>query len=188
MLKFRRLATAILSSITSVSSYASSELNLALSSDVVAIDYANTHSERGSQWGFGALYNDPNNASQAFVSFNVIGESQSANGLQTGLGLKLVVHDTFQTAGSLALGGKARYEPEAWSGFGLEGSAYFAPSMLNTNDAKQYFEVLARLTYSVNPQARFFVGLQSINIKYDEAIVSKVKMNKGANIGFTLTF
>ena len=188
MLKQCALAIAVTFPVVSTGAYASSELNLALSSDIASIDYARTNSDRGSQWSFGALYNDPNNASQAFVSFNVIGESQSASGLQTGLGLKLVVHDTFQTAGSLALGGKVRYAPEAWSGLGLEGGAYFAPSMLNTNDAEQYFEVLARVTYSVNPQARFFIGLQSINIKYDEAIVSKVEMDKGANIGFTLTF
>ncbi|HEY7772039.1 MAG TPA: hypothetical protein VIC26_02570, partial [Marinagarivorans sp.] len=136
----------------------------------------------------GGLYNDDINSSLAFVSFNVIGASDAVAGLQTGLGLKAVVHDTFQTASSLALGGKVRYAPDSWSGLGIEGGAYFAPSMLNTNDADQYFEILARLTYSVHKQARVFLGLQNIDIKYDKALVDKVEMDNGANIGFTLVF
>lgn len=188
-MKLRHLLIGIaLPIVSSTTCYASSRLNLALASEMAAIDYAHTNSQRGSQWGFGALYNDSNNSSLAFVSFNVIGQSSTASGVQTGLGLKAVVHDTFQAASSLALGGKLRYGPAAWSGLGVEGGLYFAPSMLNTNDAEQYFEFLVRLTYSVNQQARVFAGWQSIDVKYKDAIVQKVELDHGLNIGFSLSF
>lgn len=174
--------------VSAANCFAVSELNLTLSSDIVALDYAHTNDDRGNQWSFGALYNDDLDSSLAFFGFNVMGESEAVEGFQTGLGLKLVAHDTFQTAGSLALGGKLRYAPDAWSGFGLEGSAYFAPGMLNSNDADQYFDMLARVTYNVNQQARAFVGFQNITVKYDNTFNDKVKIDNGVNIGFTLTF
>lgn len=188
MLKLHHMLIGMALPVLSCTCLASSELNMALSSDLAAADYAHASSTQVSQWGFGALYNDAARSSLVFLSFNVIGESSAVSGLHTGLGLKLVFHDTFQSAGSLALGGKVRFSPAAWSGFGVEGGVYFAPSMLNTNDAEQYFELMARLTYSVNQQARVFLGWQNIDVDYDDVAVDDVEIDRGLNVGFSLSF
>lgn len=170
--------------------FAESELDLAVSSDVVAMDYRNRDEERGSQWGVGAMYNDPLSASLVSASFNVVGEADASGAVYTGLGLKLAVHDTFQTAASLALGGSLQYEPEEFMGLGLEGQIYYAPDILNTNDAEQFYELVARITYAIHPQAKVFVGWTDVNIEYDDSPFEdeEVEFEQNANLGFTLIF
>lgn len=188
MLKLPALIVALTLPLAATHAYAASELNLAVSGDMASLDYSYGKDDVGGHWGAGGLYSDETHSVLAFVSFTAVGETAAVSGLQTGLGVKLVTHDTFQTAVSLALGGTARFAPEAWSGVGVEGGVYFAPGMLNTHDADQYFEAHARLSYSLHEQARVFVGYQNITIKYDDDLVDKVKLDGGINIGFTLVF
>lgn len=168
--------------------WAGSELSISLSPDVVVLDYGHSSGNKGTRWGFGGLYNDPKRGSAVSASFNVVGTAGTSKALHTGLGFKAVVHDTFQTATSLGLGGSLAYVPASWSGLGLEGQAYYAPSMLNTNDADQYFEFLARLTYNVNQQAKVFVGYNKVRVDYDDAPVDHVNLDKTFNLGFALRF
>ncbi len=188
MMNSRDLLIGVSLLLAAATAQASSEISFALSSDMVSADYLSISDDSGSQWGFGALYSDDAHATLVFGTFNVMGKMGSDSGFSSGLGGKILVHDTFQTAGSLALGGKVRFAPEAWSGIGFEGGVYIAPNMLNTNDAEQYFEIIARAAYSVNDNSRVFVGWQNIDVKYDDAEVSKVDLDSGLNVGFSLTF
>ena len=167
---------------------ASSELDLALSSDVIALDYRAINDDSGSMWGVGAMYNDPLSATLASVSFNVVGQATANGEVHTGLGFKGVVHDTFQTAGSIALGGLVRYQPESLKGFGFSGQLYYAPDILNSNDADQYFEFIARVSYAVHPHAHVFLGWTSVNVKYDDPIIKEVEIDQSFNVGFSLKF
>lgn len=166
----------------------SSELDFSLAADVVGIEYRLLDVQRGSQWGGGLIYNDDEGATLVSAQFSVVGEPGGVEDLYTGVGLKAIVHNTFQTAATLALGGSIRYEPEHFQGIGLEGRLYYAPDVLNTNDAEQYFELVARVTYAVHEQARVFVGLSDITVRYDDLEVDRIDIQRGFNLGFTMMF
>lgn len=166
----------------------SSELDFSLAADVVGIEYRLLDVERGSQWGAGIIYNDDEGATLASAQFSVVGEPGGVEDLKTGVGLKAIVHDTFQTAATLALGGSMRYEPDHFQGIGLEGRLYYAPDVLNSNDAEQFYELVARVTYAVHEQARVFVGLTDITVKYDDPVVDRIDIQRGFNLGFTMMF
>lgn len=169
--------------------HAASELDLSVSSEVVALEYRLLDDIRGSRWGVGAMYNADNKAALASATFNVVGQADATREAFTGLGLKAVVHDTeFQTAASLALGGSVQYQPAEFNGFGLQGQLYYAPEILNTNDADEYYEIVARVTYLVHPQARVFVGWTNATVKYDDPLVREVRIEQALNLGFTLLF
>lgn len=170
------------------SAFAFSELDLSLSSDVIAMNYRLLDEQRGSQWGVGAMYNEPLDSTAVSATFNVVGEAIATREAYTGIGLKAIVHDTFQTAGSLALGGTVHYQPKDFAGFGFEGQLYFAPEILNSNDAEQYFELIARITYAVHPQAKVFVGWTDVTVDYDNAPVREVEIENAVNLGFTVSF
>lgn len=188
MTKIQKLLSVAAAQLIAVQANAASELDLALSADMIGINYSALNEQRGSLWGLGAIYNDEASASAMSATFNVVGQTLAASDLQTGLGLKGVVHDTFQTATSLALGGFARYEPPQFGGFGLEGQLYLAPEMLNSNDADQYRELMLRLTYAINPRARVFGGWLDQTVKYDDPLISEVEINRSLNLGFVLNF
>lgn len=169
--------------------YAASELDLSVSSDVVALEYSVRDGQRGSQWGVGAMYNDDLSASLVSATFNVVGEAVATGEIHTGLGLKGVAHDTdLQSAISIALGGSVEYQPQEFHGLGLEGQLYYAPEILNTNDAEAFYEIVARVTYLVHPQAKLFLGWTNATVEYDHPLVNKVEIEKAVNVGFTLIF
>lgn len=171
-----------------VNGHASSALDLAVSSDMVAADYMIYDEARASLWEIGATYNEDNDATAASVAYNVVGDVFKTREVRSGLGLKAVVHDTFQTGGSVALGGSIRFTPEDLMGLGLEGQIYYAPEILNFNDADRYHELLARVTYDVNPRATVFAGWLDKTVKYDDAAVSEVEISDGFNVGLRLQF
>lgn len=175
--------------ILSTNALASSELDLGLSSDTVTLDYRFLDESRGSLWGAGLTRNDDLSATAVSAMFNVVGDTYATDQIHTGLGLKGVVHDTFQTAVSGAAGGFVRLEPAHWANVAFEGQLYFAPNMLNSNDARQYYEILARVTYDVHPRAKVFAGWINKTIKYDSDVpVRKVELNDNLNVGFILAF
>lgn len=170
------------------SAFAFSELDLAVSTEVIAVDYRLRDEVRGSLWGVGAMFNDSASASLLSATFNVVGEATQTEDVNTGLGVKAVVHDTFRTAASLGIGGSVQYRPQELSGFGLEGQLYYAPEILSVN-SEQYYEFVARVTYDVHPQARVFVGYTAVNVRYDRLDQDReVKIEDRPNLGFTLTF
>lgn len=176
-----------LSSLLAAGAQASSSLELAVSPDTAWVDYS-VRNESGGRWSLGAAHNSDLNATMASVAFNVVGDPVGGGEVETALGFKGIVHDTFQTAVSLALGGSIRLEPRDFSGIGFEGGFYYAPSMLNSNDADRYWEGVARVTYAVHSQAQLFVGLQTTTVHYNHDVVGKVDIMETANVGFRLTF
>lgn len=166
--------------------YAQSELDLAVSADDVELEYSHRNEELGRQWSAGALYNDAENATMLSAGFSVVGEATANGQVFTGLGVKAAAHETFQTAGSLALGGFVEFQPAELQGLGLEGQLYYAPEVLNTNDADQFYELEARVTYAVHPQAEVFVSWSNVVVGYDHELVDEVNIEDGFNLGFTL--
>ncbi len=188
MTRIHKLLTIAAFQLAATHAAAVAELDVALSADMIGINYSALNAQRGSLWGVGAIYNDDTSASAVSATFNVVGQTLANSDLQTGLGLKGVVHDTFQTAASLALGGFARYEPPHLGGFGVEGQLYLAPEMLNSNDADQYREVMLRLTYALNPRARLFGGWLDQTVKYDHPLIDEAEINRSLSVGFVLNF
>ena len=165
---------------------AESQLGVSVSSDVVTLNYSHS-SDNNSQWGVMGLYNDPLRASLIAANFNVVGQAGESSELYTGLGFKAAIYDTFETAGSLALGGSIEYSPSEWSGFGVQGQLYYAPSIFSTKDVDKYLDFLIRATYDVNAQAKVFLGWQSIEVGY-EGGGSDIEIDKSFNLGFSLYF
>lgn len=183
------LVIALTAALVATGAEADSELDVSISSEVFGIDYSVRDGLQGVQWGAGVMYNDDLNASLFSAAFNVTGKAVANQQTYTGLGLKAVVHDTdIETAGSLALGGSAQYQPPELNGFGFEGQVYYAPEVLNTGDADEFYELVARVTYAVLPQGRVFVGWTNATVEYDSLIASEVEIEKGFNMGFTLLF
>ena len=166
--------------------YAESELGVLVSSDVVAFNYGRNN-DNNSQWGMMGLYNDSEHASLIAAHFNVVGDVGDSSEFHTGLGFKAAIYDTFETAASLALGGRVEYSPVNWSGVGLIGQLYYAPNIFSTKDVSKYLDIVLRLTYAVNPQAKVFVGWQNIEVGYDE-IDTDFKIDQSLNVGFSLYF
>lgn len=163
------------------------ELDLAVSSDMVAVDYHLVDEVRGSLFGVGVTRNDEVDATAAAATFNVVGDAFGNPDLRSAIGVRAVVHDTFQTAGSIAVGGSFRYQPHL-SPVGFETQLYYAPEVLNFNDAVQYRELLARVTFAIHSRARVFVGWTDKTIEYEGAPVDEVRINRSFNVGFTLTY
>ncbi len=187
MKNISRVMACLTTSLLAPSALAYSELDLAVSTEVIAVDYRLRDEERGSLWGLGAMYNDSESASLLSATFNVVGDATQTNDVHTGLGVKAVVHNTVRTAASLGLGGSVQYRPAEFSGFGLEGQLYYAPNILSAN-SEQYYEFVARITYDIHPQARVFVGYTAVNVRYDREEVREVTIEDRPNLGFTLTF
>jgi len=183
----KKSCVAITLSLLTAGAQASSSLEVALSGDTVWADYS-IRDESGGRWSLGAAHNDDLSASMASIAFNVVGDPVGGGEVETALGLKGVLHDTFQTAASLALGGSIRVEPDNLSGIGFEGGFYYAPSMLNSNDADRYWEGVARVTYALHSQAHVFVGVHTARVHYDHETISNVDIMETVNVGFRLTF
>lgn len=176
-----------LSCLLAAGAQASSSLEFAVSPDTIWANYS-IRDESGGRWSLEAAHNDDLNASMAAIAFNVVGDPVGGGEVETALGLKGLVHDTFQTALSLALGGSMRVEPENLGGIGFEGGFYYAPSMLNTNDADRYWEGVARVTYSVHEQAQLFLGVHNTRVHYDHETVNNLDILETVNVGFRLIF
>lgn len=168
--------------------HAVSELDLAVSADAVGLEYSFRNDDRGSQWGLGAMYNDDVNATLLSAAFNVVGQASANGEVYTGLGFKAAVHETFQTAASLGLGGFVQYQPVDFYGLGLEAQLYYAPEILNSNDADAFYEARARVTYAIHPQAKVFAGWTNIAVEYDDTQIDEVDIEQAFNLGFSLVF
>lgn len=167
---------------------AESAIDLAVGSEYLAVDYRIKDLKRGHQWGVGGVYNDDKSATAVSAGFSVVGDAIESGEIETGLGLKGIIHDTFETAGSLALVGTVRFAPLNFYRLGMEGRAFFAPELLNVRSAKQYLELVARVTYAAHPQADVFLGWTEVNVEYDDAVIDDVDVQSGVNVGFTLRF
>lgn len=71
------------------------------------------------------------------------------------------------TSVAIGLGGFLRYNPPQLNGVGAEVSAYYSPPVLAFGDLAQFYDVQARLTYLVLPQARIFVGYSDSRATYE---------------------
>lgn len=167
--------------------FAESELELGVSTEAVTVDYRLLDEVRGTAWGVGGLYNDDDSAWLVSGTFNVVGRATQTHDVHTGLGVKAVVHDAFETAGALGLGGFVQYQPVVLQGFGVQGQLYYAPSVLSL-DSERYLDLFARVTYDVHPQAQVFVGWSQVTVKYDDQVVDEVDLKQGFDLGFTLSF
>lgn len=188
MKKAAFMLTILTASLMTSNAGAVSELDLSVSTDAIGLEYSHRDDDRGSEWGMGALYNDETSATLLSAAFNVVGEASANGRVYTGLGLKATAHETFQTAASLALGGFVQYQPLDLYGLGAEAHLYYAPEILNSNDAERFYEVRARLTYAVHRQAKIFVGWTNIAVEYDQTPIDDVDIEQAFNLGFTLTY
>ena len=181
------LLTPLAAALLAPGAVADSEMDLAVSSKAVTFDYRLRDTLNNTLWGGGAVYNDDYSAFLLSGLFNVVGNATQLDNLYTGLGVKAVFHDAFQSGGALGLGGSLQYQPPETQGFGVEGQLYYAPSALSFN-SDSYLDIYARVTYDVHPQARVFVGYALVNVEYDDDFNSEVEFKDGIDLGFTLTF
>ncbi|WP_432455830.1 MULTISPECIES: YfaZ family outer membrane protein [unclassified Agarivorans] len=68
----------------------------------------------------------------------------------------------------------------------ISGSAYYAPSVLASHELSRYYNLDARVAYSLMPHANVYLGYRSIQFHYRSA--NDLSFNKGFYIGAVIKF
>lgn len=139
--------------------------------------------------GLGWLYNE-DRGDVIHASFHLVdAASSSGSALQAGLGMRLVYTRTDPSAfdgTALALGGFARYTLPNANRYSIAGFGYFAPDITSFGDQREYFEVGARVGYSVLRDGDVYLGLRRIQVKYDAT--GRITLDSGLHVGFEIRF
>ena len=115
--------------------------------------------------------------------------SGSGTALQAGLGVRLVHTRTDPSTfdgTALAVGGFARYTLPDADRFNIGGYGYYAPDVTSFGDQTEYYEVGARLGYSVLRDGDVYLGLRRIEAKYKG--FGRFTFDSGLHAGFEIRF
>ena len=139
--------------------------------------------------GVGWLYNEER-GDVIHASFHLVDAASSAgSALQAGLGVRLVHTRTDPSVfdgTALALGGFARYTLPDANRYSVSGYAYYAPDITSFGDQSEYYEVGARVGYSVLRDGDVYLGLRRVQAKYDGA--GRFTLDSGLHVGFEIRF
>lgn len=90
-------------------------------------------------------------------------------------------------AALIALGGDFLLSPENWSGMGIGGSYFTAPSVTTFSDSDAFSEYSVSLHYQITPQANISFGYQLINIKLKNESSDR-DLEEGSFLAITIDF
>ncbi|MGY5451824.1 YfaZ family outer membrane protein [Agarivorans sp. MS3-6] len=68
----------------------------------------------------------------------------------------------------------------------VSGSAYYAPSVLTSSELNRYYDLDAKIAYSIMPQADVYLGYRAIQFRYSSQ--QDLDFNKGLYIGAAFNF
>lgn len=164
-------------------------LDVNLNSDAVRLGFAWRLGEPNYLAELGWLYNQ-DKGDVIHASFHLVdAASASGTALQAGLGVRLVHARTDPGSvdgTALALGGFARYTLPRADRFNIGGYAYYAPDVTSFGDQSEYYEVGARLGYSVLRAGDVYLGLRRLEAEYDGA--GGFTFDSGLHVGFEFRF
>ncbi|MDJ0710647.1 MAG: YfaZ family outer membrane protein [Woeseiaceae bacterium] len=139
--------------------------------------------------GLGWLYNEER-GDVIHGSFHLVdAASSSGSALQAGLGVRLVHTRTDPSTfdgTALALGGFARYTLPNANRYNVSGYAYYAPDITSFGDQSEYYELGARVGYSVLRDGDVYLGVRRIQAKYDGT--GRITFDSGLHAGFEIRF
>lgn len=163
-------------------------IDFSLSNDSVRLEHEAVLVGSGAHFTTGGLYNEQNNHWALTAGFNAVDATLANQELVGGVGFKalLVSTEVADLALSAGVGGFLRWQPDFMNGLGLEGQAYYAPSILSFGELTSAYDVVARISYKILPQARLFVGFHELAGDYDD--VSNVKVDSTFHVGFRITY
>jgi hypothetical protein len=137
----------------------------------------------------GWLYNQ-DRGDVIHASFHLVGDANGPGSpLQAGLGVRLVYTRTDPSTfdgGALALGGFARYTLPNADRFSIGAYGYYAPDVTSFGDQREYYEVGARVGYSVIRDGDAYLGLRRVQAKYDGS--GEFLFDSDLHVGFEFRF
>ncbi|WP_044617699.1 YfaZ family outer membrane protein [Gynuella sunshinyii] len=164
---------------------AGGSLDIGLSQESIRVEHDATRIGTGMHLTAGMLYQEEDGYALS-AGFNAVDVSNPDSDLIGGLGIKGFVYDSHETAFSAAVGGFVRYSPDFLNGLGFEGLLYYSPDVISFNDTRSFYELVARVTYKVMPQARLFIGYQDVTADYKE--VGEKPIDRAFTIGFRINY
>lgn len=138
----------------------------------------------------GILYNEDGNQA-ADIGLKVIDVAGSKTpGLELGVGPRfyyLKHDDTDTSAAAIALGGHLRYKIPNVQRLSIIGTAYYAPSITSTLDARNMYEAGLGVGYEILPTANIYVKYRKIRAKFTKGVGAET-IDNGTVIGMDFTF
>lgn len=123
-------------------------------------------------------------------SFHLVdAASGSGEALQAGLGVRLVhtrPDPSVIDGTALAVGGFVRYTLPDANRYNIGGYLYYAPDVTSFGDQTEYYELGARLGYSVLRDGDVYLGLRRIEAEYKG--FGSFKLDSGLHVGLELRF
>ena len=181
----KKIAWTVLFLGLSGSVFAGGSLDIALSQESVRIEHDATRIGTGMHLTAGMLYQE-NDGYALSAGFDAVDVSNPDADLVGGLGIKGFLYDSYDPAFSAAVGGFFRYSPDFFNGLGFEGMLYYSPDVISFNDTRSFYELVARVTYKVMPQARVFLGYQDVTADYEDG--GEQPIDRAFTIGFRINY
>jgi hypothetical protein len=166
-------------------------IDFGLSNTSVRIEHDAALVGTGAHFTVGGVYNETNQSGAVLAGFNAVDATMANKELIGGLGFKAMglKNSVSDFSVGLGVGGFLRWQPDFMNGLGLEGQAYFSPSILSFGDLTSANEVVARITYKVLPQARVFVGYHDLRGEYNiDGEADSGVVDSTFHIGFRMTY
>lgn len=134
------------------------------------------------------LYNDDNETTLGSIGYDFLGSPGNVNGLDVGVGAKLYGGETDPSLDyiNLGVGVVVNYTPPQLYGLGFSGTLNYAPEIFSFRDSEGLFEAGARITYTIVPKVKVYIGYQLINMDIDGG--GDEDIDDDFRIGFIGTF
>lgn len=176
----------------SAASFAGGAIDFALSNESVRLEHDAVLVGTGAHFSTGGLYNESTQNWALTVGFNAVDATMANKEMVGGVGFKgLLLHtELADLSAGVGVGGFLRWQPDFMNGLGLEGQAYYAPSILSFGDLVDAYDGVFRLTYKVLPQARAFLGYHIVGGQYDLDVGKNESavVDSTVHLGFRITY
>lgn len=165
------------------------QLDIKFGDESAAMEYSAPMGAQGagrSERNLGLLYTT-NDDLVLHLGFEVINNLQSAQGVEVGLGVRGLVIQADDDAGSaLGLSGRVRFTPAAASRVGLVLGITHAPNIVAFGDIDGYWGTQARIEYEILPRATAYVGYERVRLDIKRR--DEVTLDESVGVGVQFKF
>lgn len=115
------------------------------------------------------LYNGDEETKMGSIGIDFVGRPGNLAGLSVGAGPKLYMGKTAHDVEfiNLGIGLRADYTLPQLQGLGVSAGLYYAPKILSGQDSDKLLDFQVRLTYTIIPKVKLFLGYQNIQLDVD---------------------
>lgn len=184
----KKIVASVGAALTAVVVHAGGEVDFALSNESLRLEHDAVLVGTGAHFSTGLYYNEELSNWALTAGFNAVDATMANQELIGGVGFKGMLMSTQvdDFALSVGVGGFLRWQPLFMNGLGMEGQAYYAPSILSFDDLNSSYELVVRATYKVLPQAKVFFGFHELAGTYGN--ISEVEVDSTLHVGFRMTY